>query len=106
MGKTSFGANEARQSTATPVVEPRPAEGNHVAEVFAQARALDAQMEIMRSQYAGKVIVFHDGRVVCAADTEEEAISRIPDGKRGLPLVIRRIPIFPVPDFMGGPKGE
>jgi hypothetical protein len=35
MGKTSFGANEAPQSTATPVVEPRPAEGNHVAEVFA-----------------------------------------------------------------------
>ncbi len=79
---------------------------NPFEDLFAQARQLDAQMETMRSQYAGKVIVFHDGRVLCAADTEEEAVSRIPDGTRGLPLVIRRVSMVPMPDFMGGPKGE
>jgi len=76
------------------------------AEVFAQAEALDEQMEAIRSQSAGKVIVFYGGRVLCSGDTEEEAIERIPDEKRGLPLVIRRITAKPMVDFMGGPKGE
>lgn len=76
---------------------------DHVAEVFAQARVLDAQMDALRPRYAGKVIVFHDGRVVCSADTEEEAIELIPDEMRGLPLVIRRVTEHPMVDFMGGP---
>ena len=92
-------------AAATAAAAAKDAVG-HTAEVFAQAEALDAQMEAIRSQHAGKVIVFYGGRVLCSADTEEEAIERIPDEKRGLPLVIRRITVEPMVDFMGGPKGE
>ena len=73
--------------------------------VLVQARMLDEQMETMRLRFAGKVIVFCDGQVLCSAATEEEAISTIPKEMWDLPFVIRPIEADSEPDYMGGPKG-
>jgi len=94
------------RGTPACVSQPATAGEDDMAALFSHARALDAQMGALRSQYAGEVIVYHDGRVLCSATTEEEAITRIPDDKRGLPLVVRRISIGQMVDFMGGPRGE
>lgn len=93
----------ASTANATAAAAAAATEDEQFAELFAQAHALDARMDEMRERYLGKVIVFYGGRVICAADTDEEAIAHIPDDMRDLQLIIRRIELDTGPDFMGGP---
>jgi len=95
---TQDGTSQAHPETGQPLRYSPEA-------VLVQARMLDEQMETMRLRFAGKVIVFCDGQVLCSAATEEEAISLIPKDMWDLPFVIRPIEAVSKPDYMGGPKG-
>jgi hypothetical protein len=73
-------------------------------QILIQSHLLDAAMPQLMARHAGKVVVYHDGKVLAEGDTEADAVSRIPARLRSLPAVVRRID-DEEPEFMGGPKG-